>query len=105
MKEEAGVAETSDAFTKFVEVAGGETEGDSNLDAFAEIEAFERGLAGKLRMFFTEGADDAAKIFAKSGDRRVIANVEGSELLARASRLASASTHWAKSLEKPSVRK
>jgi len=80
VKEEAGMAEARNAITKFVEVGSGESEWHGNLNALAEIEAFERGLAGKLRMFFAESTDDAAEILTKSGDRRVIANVEGGEL-------------------------
>ena len=68
------------AFAKLVEVGGGKPKGHAHLDAFAEIETFEGGLAGKLRMLFAEGADDAAEILAKRGDGRVVTNVEGGKL-------------------------
>src|SRR5271157_5362090 len=73
------MAKARDAVTKLAEVGGGEAKGHGYLDAFAEIEALERGLAGKLRMLFTKGAHNAAEIFAKRGDRGVIANVESGE--------------------------
>jgi len=81
VKEKTGVADTHYAVAKLVEVGGGETEGDGHLDAFAEIEAFQGRLPGMLRTLFTEGAHDAAEAFAKSRDRRVIANIEGGKLL------------------------
>jgi hypothetical protein len=81
VKEKTGVAETHNAVAKFVEVGGRESEGDGHLHAFAEIEAFQGRLASMRRMLFTEGAHDAAEVFAKRGNRRVIANVEGCELL------------------------
>jgi len=80
VKEKTSVAETHNAFTKFVEVGRGESEGDSYLHAFAEIEAFQGRLASMLRMLLTEGAHDAAEVIAKRRDRGVIANVEGGEL-------------------------
>src|SRR5208283_440638 len=81
MKEKTGVAEAHNAFAKFIEVGSGETEGDGYLHALAEVEAFQGCLPGMFRMLFTEGAHDAAKVFAKCRDRGVIANVEGGKLL------------------------
>jgi hypothetical protein len=81
VQEKTGVAETHNAVAKFVKVGGGETERDGYLNAFAKIEAFQGGLAGIFRMLFTEGAHDAAEVFAKRRNRGVIANVEGGELL------------------------
>jgi hypothetical protein len=83
VKEKTGVAETHNAFTKFVEGGRGESEGDSYLHAFAEIEAFQGRLASMLRMLSTEGAHDAAEVIAKRRNRGVIADVEGGELLGK----------------------
>src|SRR5579859_411288 len=81
MKVEAGMTEVLESFAKFIEVAGAAPKGHGHFHAFAKIEPFEARLRSKLRLGFTEIADHTTKIASECGNRGVVANVEGRELL------------------------
>ena len=80
MEIEGGVAEASDPEMELIEIGGGQAEGTSDLQAFAEVEALEGLLAGKVGVLVDEVADHAAEVGAERGDRVVVADIESSEL-------------------------
>ena len=81
MKVEASVAEVLEPFAKFIEVACAAAKVHGHFHAFAKIEPLEARLRCKLRLCRTEIADHTAKITSQGGNRSVIANIEGRELL------------------------
>ena len=81
MKVKASMAEVLEPFAKFIEVAGAAAKGHGHFHAFAKIEPLETRLRCKLRLCSTEIADYTAKIGPQGGNRSIIANIEGRELL------------------------
>ena len=81
MKVEASMAQVCEPLAKFIEVAGAVAQGHRHFHALAKIEPLQARLRRKLWLGFAEIADYAAKIAPQRGNRRVIANVEGRELL------------------------
>jgi hypothetical protein len=87
---------------EFIEIAGGQADGESNLKTFAEVEALEGFLTGEAEALVDEVRDDAAEVGLSAAMEVQSRMSRAASCSARASRLASARTHWAKSFEKPS---
>ena len=83
MEIKAGVAEMFQPFAKLVKRPGAAAERHGHFHALAEVEAFETRLRRELRVSFAEIPDHAAKIASQGGNRSVIADVEGRELLGK----------------------
>src|SRR6267154_249079 len=80
MEVETSVAQMCDSVAKLVQRSRAAPQGSSDLHALAEVETFQRRLAGKMGKRLAKVTHHAAEIAAKRGDGDVVANVQRRQL-------------------------